>query len=219
MPPQVDFLFAAVAGVLTAFSPCGVPFLPALWAQQSKRAATGPGPRFLLGGFLLGVGLFLVPFGAIGAILAAVVQPFTSWLVLISGFIILGFAGLTWRGVSIGGRFARFAPRSAVTRAEPVMTGFAYAMGSVGCTSPLFFAVLLFSVSSSQPLLLLAFGLSFLLPLALLAILAREFGETFRDALRKRVHLLERGIQIFLVALGAYLVAFFFAAPILGIPL
>ncbi len=217
VPPQVDILFAAVAGVLTAFSPCGAPFLPILWTQQSRRVAGGRGPTAVLGGFLLGVGLFLFPFAAVGTFAAALVQPITGWLVLLSGFLVLGIAVLSWRGI-----FARanpFAGRIKISKGEPVAVGFAYAMGSVGCTAPLFFAVLLFAVSSAQPALLLTFGVSFLVPLGLLAALAREFGDAFGEALRRHARLLERGSRAFLVGLGAYLIGFFFIAPILGIPL
>ncbi len=218
VPPQVDLVFAAAAGVLTASSPCGVPFLPVLWVQQSRRAARGPRPALVLGEFLLGAGLFIVPFGTLASLAAAAVRPLAPSLVLLSGFVVLGIAILNWKGGSFLRNPLGFLRRLAGPRAEPAAMGFAYAMGAVGCTSPIFLAVLLFAVSSSQPVLLLAFTLSFLLPLALLATLAREFGDAFRDTMRRHAYLLERGMQVFLFGLGLYLIAFFFAGPFLGLP-
>lgn len=135
------------AGIMAAFNPCGVAMLPSyilnLLAGRERRIWDG-----LWAGILMTTG-FLVIFllaGIVSLAFAAALGKISAWIAFILGilFAIMGILMLFGKnGISfhIGGNW-RGKPG---TNRSIFLYGIAYALGSLGCTLPLFSVLVLSS--------------------------------------------------------------------------
>ena len=139
-----------VAGMLAAFNPCGVAMLPSyivhLITGRERRAWDG-----LSAGILMTIGFLLVFVlaGIVSVTFAAVMGKAVAWIaeVVGVGFVVLGTLMLFGKnGIAfhIGG------PQNHKqgTKGSIFLYGIAYALGSLGCTLPLFSILVLSSFHS-----------------------------------------------------------------------
>lgn len=136
--------FAASAGMLAAFNPCGFALLPGYLALflGSPVSREGTVRRALLVGAAVTVG-FVAVFGAVGVAVATLSFALGSWLfvvTLIAGLLLLAVGVLLLVGRELSVRLPR--AQLAVGGSVPGMIayGVVYATVSLSCTLPVFLA-------------------------------------------------------------------------------
>ncbi|MFQ5919069.1 MAG: cytochrome c biogenesis protein CcdA [Thermoplasmata archaeon] len=206
--------FAFTAGVLTAFSPCGVPFLPNLvlfyLADDGRRLNGSVGSSV----FALGLLVFLIPVAILAAALSEVLAQYTAFLVLGGGIVVLTLALASLAGrplISLPG--IRVRP-GATGYTGLFVIGFTYIAAAVGCAPVLLFGVAATAVAAGSAgnasLIMLVFIISAVIPTVLLSILASQYRDTFQARVTKLMGPLKKATAILMVGMGAYLIVFYF---------
>lgn len=209
---------ALVAGALASVNPCGFPLLPAFLSfyvgaeEESLPRAPARAAQGLLVGLLVSAG-FLSVFALVGIPIAYGVTRLTSaipWAGLAIGVLMVATAsvGLTGRAMYLNPRRALSVQR----RRHPttmVWFGAAYAVCSLGCTLPIFVALVGASLATSSviegSIVFVAYGFgmaTMLMALSLGAALARD-GLARR--LKRLLPHMQRIASGLLLVAGAYL--------------
>jgi cytochrome c-type biogenesis protein len=153
---ELWWVYAFALGAVAAFNPCGFALLPAYLGLYLRDAATGSGIGSRLSrsiGVAAVVGLsFAVLFGAVGAVFemaSAFIVRSLPWVGLGVGVLLVLIGGLALSGRHIGSSVPqRLAARVVGRRAGAsglrgyAAFGFAYGAASLGCTLPLFLALM-----------------------------------------------------------------------------
>lgn len=204
------------AGMMAAFNPCGVAMLPSyivhLIAGRERRAWDG-----LWAGLLMTAGFLLVFIlaGVIAVTFAAVMGKAVAWIAEIVGvaFVVLGILMLFGRrGVAfhLGGDWNLHQGR----KWSVFLYGIAYALGSLGCTLPLFSVLVLSSFHSQgfagglSDFVLYALGMGFIVTVISLAstISQQLVGKWVRSSARW----MGRLSALITLGTGLYLVIYWF---------
>lgn len=181
---------ALVAGALASVNPCGFPLLPAFLSfyvgadEESLPRAPARAAQGLLVGLYVSTG-FLGVFALVGIPIAYGVTQLTSaipWAGLV-----IGAAMIVAASFGLAGRLMYVSPKRALTvqrRRRPatmVWFGAAYAVCSLGCTLPIFVALVGASLATSSvvegTVVFIAYGFgmaTMLMALSLGAALARD---------------------------------------------
>lgn len=209
---------ALVAGALASVNPCGFPLLPAFLSfyvgaeEDDLPRAPARVAQGLLVGLLVAAG-FLAVFALVGVPIAYGVTQLTSaipWAGLVIGIVMMvaALAGLAGRSLYLTPR----RPLSVKRRRRPatmVWFGAAYAVCSLGCTLPIFVALVGASLATASvvegTIVFGAYGLgmaTMLMALSLGAALARD-GLARR--LKRLLPHMQRIASGLLLLAGAYL--------------
>ncbi len=229
---SAPLLFALAAGMAATVNPCGFVMLPAFVSYQLGERDAGYddlalAPR-LWRAVALGVTVtvgFVVVFAGVGLILASggrVILRAVPLMGLVVGLalVVLGFAFLIGRGPFVQLPALGQGAWTRDVRARFVF-GVGYALASLGCTLPIFLAVLASSltaegaISAAGAFIAYAAGMGLVLTaVAIGAVLVR--GALAR-ALRRAGRYLERTSAVLLMGAGGYLVVYYTqAAQVLG---
>ncbi|HEX5346385.1 MAG TPA: cytochrome c biogenesis CcdA family protein [Pseudonocardiaceae bacterium] len=186
---DIGYLAAFLGGLLALISPCSALLLPSFFAYAFA------GTTELLartGVFFLGLAAVLVPLGAGSSALASVVTLHREVLILLAGWMIVGFGVIQ----ILGGGWtlrpaARVQQRMAAGGSWVCTVGLGAAYGLAGfCSGPILGAVLTVAAASGQPLrgaaLLAVYALGMAAPLFVLAALWQRFDLGRRRWLRGR---------------------------------
>jgi cytochrome c-type biogenesis protein len=225
--------YAFAAGMAAAVNPCGFALLPTYLGlylgTTTKRADSHWHGASIVGrALLVGASMtlaFVGLFGAMGLVLSvgsSVVGPALPWvslsvgcvLVLIGGFM-LGGGRLTFSGVeqAAGGIGGAAASISVVGYAA---YGLAFALSSLGCTLPLFLAVVGSALASGGvpggllEFLLYALGMG--LVVTVLTVSVAMFGLALVRRVRRLGRYLEPLSAFLLLVTGAYVVYYWLSA-------
>ncbi|KYP79794.1 cytochrome c biogenesis CcdA family protein [Ferroacidibacillus organovorans] len=199
------------AGIMAAFNPCGVAMLPGyivrLLGEQNHSLKDG-----LWAGGVMTLGFFFVfSIGGIGAALfASLLGAIASWVAFFVGvsFVVAGF--LMFFGKSLL-QFHIRGPKAGSAKSNRTffVYGIAYALGSLGCTFPLFSLLVLSSFASQgwiggmMDFLLYAFGMGFMVTLLSLAsTISQQLISTW---MRKAAVWMNRFSAAITVGTGIYL--------------
>ncbi len=202
------------AGIMAAFNPCGVAMLPSyivhLLTGHKRRVWDG-----LWAGLLMTVGFLLVFLitGVTSMVFTAVLGKAVAWIALIVGgvFTIMGILMLFGKnGLSfhIGGNWSR----RQSTQMSVFLYGIAYALGSLGCTLPLFSVLVLSSfhtqgtIGGLADFLLYAVGMGFVVTIISLASTISQHIVT--DWVRKSARWMGKLNGLITFATGLYLVVY-----------
>ncbi|QSO48820.1 cytochrome c biogenesis CcdA family protein [Alicyclobacillus mengziensis] len=204
------------AGMMAAFNPCGVAMLPSyivhLIAGRERRAWDGLWAGLLMtAGFLL---VFMVA-GVIAATFAAVLGKAVAWIAEVVGvaFILLGILMLFGkRGVAfhVGGDWNL----QQGSKGSVFLYGIAYALGSLGCTLPLFSVLVLSSFHSHgfaggvTDFVLYALGMGFVVTIISLASTISQ--QLVGQWVRKGARWMGRFSALITLGTGIYLVVYWF---------
>lgn len=211
MTPEVAF--AASAGMLAAFNPCGFALLPGYLAmflgqQPAKGGVVG---RALLVGAAVTLG-FVVVFGALGVAITALsfsLGPWLSVVTLVAGLALLVIGALLLAGKDVSVRLPRAQLTVTGSAAGMVAYGVVYATVSLSCTLPVFIAavVSVFSATGSTALdgalAALAYALGMGLVMVTLAAVVGALGRTSLNRVRALTRHVGRasGLVVILAAL------------------
>jgi cytochrome c-type biogenesis protein len=157
-PVRSDIAFAATAGMLAAFNPCGFALLPTylaifLGTPSSRSSST---TRALLVGASVTAG-FVAVFGAAGiavVLLSLSLGRWLSWVTLASGVLLLALGGWLISGRELRVRIPRARVPVSGSVAGMVSYGVVYASVSLSCTLPVYLAAVayVFGDPASGPL-------------------------------------------------------------------
>ena len=186
---DIGYFAAFLGGLLALISPCSALLLPSFFAYAFAGATE------LLartGVFFLGLAAVLVPLGAGTSALASVVTVHREGLILLAGWLIVGFGAIQILGGGWSLRpAARFQQRMAARGSWVGTIGLGAAYGLAGfCSGPILGAVLTVAAASGQSLrgaaLLAVYALGMAVPLFVLAALWQRFDLGRRRWLRGR---------------------------------
>jgi cytochrome c-type biogenesis protein len=222
VPPS---LFLA-AGAAAAFNPCGIAMLPAYVALLLGKRGAGavPWPAGLAAGAAMTLG-FLSVFGAVGAAGSLAIGFLARSLPYLgvavgAGLVLLG--GLLALGKGLGGGVferwaARLTPSAGSGLRGTYLYGVAYALASLGCTFPLFAALVAGAMASgswaagARAFVLYALGMGVVVTaVSVAATLARRGLQQAFDRALPWVERLSGGVVL---AMGAYLLHYWLAGP------
>ena len=217
--------FAFAAGMVSTVNPCGFVMLPAylglyMGTQEAGDDAPAVSRLGRAAAISLAVGLgFMVVFGGVGVTLSAGIRSIVGlfpWIGLGVGVILTLLAGYVLAG---GELYARFAAQTASRIGNPgdatlrgyFLFGISYAIASLGCTLPVFLALISSSLASgglvaaSGQFIFYALGMAFVI--AILTVALAFAKGAIQDVLRKVVLPHANSIAAaFLLIAGAYLV-------------
>jgi cytochrome c-type biogenesis protein len=211
---SVPLSIAVVAGGLSVVNPCGFPLLPAFlsfyFGADERRLPAAP-TRVVQGlivgalvatgflGFFAIVGL-PVSFG-VGAIASAV-----PWAGLATGAILATVGVITLLGIHVR---LPVHPRLRVRRERRLramlMFGVGYGAASLGCTLPLFLALVGASLGGAKLAAFVAYGAGMAVVLMALSVLVALLRESAARFVRPAMPYMNRIAGVLLVASGGYL--------------
>ncbi len=219
----VELTFAISSGILTAFSPCAVPFLPSLVSYYLKdeggRLQGGKGSAT----FTLGLLLLLIPL-VLGAIFAAaLLSSYTAHFVLVGGLITLAMAFATWKGIPLFPRLGLRVNAEESRYRHLFLLGFAYIGAAVGCTPALTFGVAATAIGAGtvadSALIMMVFVISIVIPTILLSLIASEYKQTYAERIRSLIGPIKKVSLGLMFGMGVYLIIFYVLYTYAGVPL
>ncbi len=197
---------AFLGGLLSFFSPCFLPLMPAMLAYIStggqKRNARLPAAIFFVIGFTLMFSLFGIALGTVlysmGATARSMLSRAGGLFILISGLSLLGVVRLDFPGISLG----LPKPGERFGMAGPFLMGCAFSLTLSPCFSFILGAiVVLASVSAAGAFpLFFAYSMGIALPFLAFALLLERLGPYLKP--------LNRMSKYSIPAAGAVLVIF-----------
>lgn len=208
-------IFAFTAGVFSLLSPCGFPMLPGyisyyVGSKTSLRKAVPDGVACTLG--LITVFSII---GAIASILGSVINPYITILELVAGIvtIFLGISMLTEIKL----------PRFSVSLKAPEQKGVTgiffygalYGLAALGCSAPIFFAVLFWAIAGGGLLngivTFIVYAVGMGLPLILTTVLVAMAKEIALKRIVEMLPLLQKISGLILIIIGIYLIYFYYS--------
>lgn len=206
--------FAFMAGVLTIFSPCGYPLLPGYLARY---LGSKPSIKVALAGSVLctfGLTLVFAALGVLPSVFGALVYQYIPWMIPVSGTIVV-IMGL---GMIFGLEFPKLYSFSSVPQRAGlggfVLYGIAYGMAALGCSAPIFLSVVVFAFHSGGFLrgatIFLVYALGMGLTLTAISIVFAKAGEVVLHKFTSGLQTLRRSSGVLLVAVGLYLIYYFY---------
>ncbi len=220
-------LFAA--GAAAAFNPCGVAMLPGYLAFLLGQGTGTDQPRLWNGvwaGLIMTAG-FLTVFSVLGLIgtgLGQVLGGWLRWATILIGLALVA-AGI-WQGLGrtlpglggaerLAGAIGASGPRRGF--AAVFIYGLAYAVASLGCTLPLFLALVAGTASSASALGGAIAFLSYAGGMGLVATILSAVAVGSRELLAARLStwmpLVQRASAVVMGAVGLYLVYYWLFGP------
>jgi cytochrome c biogenesis protein CcdA len=221
--------YAFVLGAIAAFNPCGFALLPAYLGLYLGEKGGGsrvlPRTRRSLTVAAVVAVTFTALFGAMGAVFSlasSAVVRVLPWAGLAVGVVLVLVGGLILAGSSIGGSLPhRLADRLGRSAGEGGTRGYAafglaYGIASLGCTLPLFMALMGTAVAAGGRLAaVIAFALYGAGMAAVLGVLTLAAGMATERAVR-RVRSMTRFVSVLSAALlllsGAYVIYYWLSA-------
>jgi cytochrome c-type biogenesis protein len=215
----VPVTLALVAGALATLNPCGFPLLPAflsfyVGAGEERASARSRVLQGLVTGLVVTAG-FLGVFVVVGlpvAYGAGRVSDALPWVGIVLGALLVGVGILT-----LAGRAPRLPVRWGVRRgssrgAGPMLLfGVGYGVASLGCTLPIFLAVVGSAASgASTALVFAAYGAGMAVVVTALALAAAFLREGLARGLRRVLPYMSRIAGALLVAAGGYLAYYWY---------
>jgi cytochrome c-type biogenesis protein len=202
-------LFAFLAGIASFFAPCAFALLPGyasyyLGVGELRRNS----PAYLGVLTASGILLFYLLIGVLVYALGQAISPYLRYLKPAVGFAFLLLGAMLYSG------YALPLPRAGISRqAEGApaffLFGFAYAATALGCTLPIFLALVIYPLFTGELILGFLAFVSYSLAKALLMVVVTYLVAYSREALIRRLAVSTAGIKklsgIALVLLGAYL--------------
>jgi cytochrome c biogenesis protein CcdA len=216
----VPVSLALVAGALATLNPCGFPLLPAFlsfYVGAREERLPSPSSRVVQGlvtGILVTAG-FLGVFVAVGLPVAYGARRVSDWLPWMG--IALGGALIAVGIATLAGRVPRLPVRLSVRMGGSrgtgpmVLFGAGYGVASLGCTLPIFLAVVGSAASGASTALVFgAYGAGMAIVVTALALAAAFLREGLARTLRSVLPYMSRIAGALLIVAGGYLAYYWY---------
>lgn len=213
MTSEVNIISAFVAGLVSFFSPCVLPLIPAYIAYIGGNAAEKVNRSLLLSRvllFILGFTLVFVMLGATASFFGRFLHQYLQMVIIVSSGLIIIF-GLHMLGilrVTLFNKDTRFQLKSSGSIFMPLLLGMAFAFGWSPCVGPVLASILLLA-SMEQSLirgmfLLFVYSMGLGLPFFITALAAEKILKIFKKMNNSAIWI-ERTAGIVLVLFGFWL--------------
>jgi cytochrome c-type biogenesis protein len=218
---SVPFSIALTAGGLAVVNPCAFPLLPAFLSfylsaeEQRLPAAPTRALQGLLVGVLVAAG-FLTVFAAVGLPLSlglSAIADAVPWLGLATGAALACAGLLTLAGLSVHlPSSIQLRPRAQRSRTVGAMFlfGIGYGAASLGCTLPIFLALVGASLGAAKLTIFAAYAAGMTLVLMALAVAVAFTRQGIARFLRRLLPHINRLAGLLLFASGGYLVYYWY---------
>lgn len=220
---SVWWVYAFFLGAVAAFNPCGFALLPAYLGlylnDDEARESLGARARRSLVVSIVVAGAFTVLFGAIGAVFSlgsSFIVRSLPWVGLAAGVLLIVAGGVFLAGGSVGSRIPeRLAGRLGPSAGSSSIRGYAafglaYGLVSLGCTLPLFLALVGTAVAAGGPLsaavAFVLYGLGMATVIGALTLAAGVVGFEILTRARGAGRVVAGMGAVLLLASGAYVV-------------
>ena len=212
---MIDIVAAFSAGVLTFFSPCSFPMLPAYVALYMGIEENTKQKKFLKRGIINGsvsTFAFILVFSAIGlltSLLTSVVNPYMRYIEPVIGIflIILGVLYLSNMNLTL-----HFTIKSSKNK----IFSFAilYALASIGCALPIFISMVLFALTRGgyfdAILVFLAYALGMGAMMIIINVLIAGAKQTAIKKIKAAMPIIKKLGSILLIVIGSYLIYYYY---------
>lgn len=216
MMDKVLITFAFLAGIQGFFAPCSIALIPAYmgyYINDSLVAGRGGNIQHSLkAGSLASFGLIsiYIPFGVAMSLLGKILAPFVPWIELLTGSVLI-FLGIA---VLLNYEFAVRPPVVFQAKSKGFLKyylfGIAYALGSIGCTLPIFLLVIFQALSAGGVITAVANFAVYSLAMVLLMIvfsLVASFSKTaITQFMVRYLPLIQKTSSLLILSGGIYLV-------------
>ena len=216
-------VFASLAGFASFFAPCAFPLLPgyiSYYVGMVDAGGKAKPPIYL--GAVGGLGIVAF-FSMIGGSVTVLGAPFTPYLVKLKplialGILLLGVAMIRNYTLSSAllDRLRLGIARRSIEEKNPstgvFLFGLAYAAASLGCTLPVFGALLLYTLSLGSGLgiiMLLAYAVSMGGAMLMATLGISRAGDALTKKLAASTAMIKKGSGAVLVLVGLYLLSFY----------
>ncbi len=213
--------YAFALGLVSALNPCGFPLLPAYLAffvavptQNGPVARTSRG---LVAGLSVTVG-FVVVFSAAGALVLLgmhLVLAWAPWLMIGVGVTLAAAGAWTLTGRSLPVKLPRVRPGTGRGAVPMIGYGIVYAIGSLGCSLPIFLAGVAETFTRASPLVAGSVFLAYALGMGVFVtgagLIASHLGATGLRSFRPVTRFLPRFGAALLLLAGLYLTYYWIA--------
>jgi len=218
---SVPLSIALTAGGLAVVNPCAFPLLPAFLSfylgtdEERLPAASTRALQGLLVGALVSAG-FLTVFAAVGLPLSlglSAIADAVPWLGLATGTVLACAGALAIIGVSVRlPLVVRLRPRARRTRSAGAMFvfGVGYGAASLGCTLPIFLALVGASLGAAKLAIFTAYAAGMMLVLMALAVAIAFTRQGIARFLRRLLPHVGRLAGLLLLVAGGYLVYYWY---------
>lgn len=213
---SVPFSIALTAGGLAVVNPCAFPLLPAFLSfylgadEQRLPAAPTRALQGLLVGALVAAG-FLTVFAVVGVPLSlglSAIADAVPWLGLATGAALAATAVLALAGISVRlPSSLQLHPRArrSHTAGAMFLFGIGYGAASLGCTLPIFLALIGASLGAAKLTIFAAYAAGMTLVLMALAVTVAFTRQGIARFLRRLLPHINRLAGLLLIASGGYL--------------
>ena len=222
--------YAIALGAVAAFNPCGFALLPAYLGLYLRDGVDRPGvgrriSRSVVIAVVVG-GTFTVLFGAVGAVFAmgsSFIVRSLPWIGLAVGVVLVGIGGLVLSGRHVTSSLpqrlaARLGKRAGGSGLRGYAAfGLAYGAASLGCTLPLFLALMGTATATSRvygaPVIaFVLYGAGMAAVLGVLTVIAGVVSFGILARVRGFVRIVSGASAVLLLASGAYVVYYWLTA-------
>ena len=213
---SVPFSIALTAGGLAVVNPCAFPLLPAFLSfylgadEQRLPAAPTRALQGLLVGALVAAG-FLTVFAVVGLPLSlglSAIADAVPWLGLATGAALAATGVLALAGISVrlpSSLQLRLRARRSRTAGAMFLFGIGYGAASLGCTLPIFLALIGASLGAAKLTIFAAYAAGMTLVLMALAVTVAFTRHGLASVLRRLLPHISQLAGLLLIASGGYL--------------
>ncbi len=226
-------LIALLAGVISFFSPCSFPLLPAYmgyYLNLNKERGDRRGKRqLIMDGLIKGVqpalgilvfytliGIFIIFAGNKIKSYIPLFEPVVGVILIVLGILMIAeisvFNKLSFR---VTGKLSKLSEKA---RFALFLYGIIYGAAAAGCTMPVFISIILIAISTGGFLfgfsLFLLYVLGMMGLMIFVTLLIALSAETFIKKLRNLTHYIEKIGGVVLVIAGVFIIYYAFAALI-----
>jgi cytochrome c-type biogenesis protein len=212
------YLGAFLAGVGATITPCILPLYPGFLAFITAGAGAGPrgaarrvGPARAAVLVWAGVVTGMIAIGAVIALLAAPLGDFNRIVLPVADLLLIAIGILLLLGRNPFARLPQPAPAALGGHGPDVgayLYGLLFAPIAVPCSGPFLVGIFAYSLTIGDAvgrlLFFTVFGIGFGLPLFVIGLLGHARGTEIARGLVRRERLIQLGVGIVLVAVGAW---------------
>jgi len=207
---------AIVAGILTFFSPCSFPMLPAyltfyLGIGEDREGYRKTFRRGVLNGLLSTAAFILVfsVFGVLTSVFSEYINPYMRYIEPAVGVALIVLGALFAAGKSFSLHIGAADPKKGVFSFSLL-----YALASVGCALPVFISMILFAVTSggfySAFVIFMLYALGMGAMMTLINLLLASAKQGVINSIRKNIGLVRLVSAAFMMCVGVYLIYYYF---------
>lgn len=215
-PSAIILVFSA--GIFALFSPCAYPLLPGYILYYIGKHSTLH--RALLGSSICTLGLITIfsIFGLLGSVIGTMIHTIASWLVIVAGIIIIIMGASMLLGIKFPTLFIPVRASGRKGFIGMYLYGLAYGLATFGCSSPIFFSILLLAIISegifAGLVVFLIYSIGMGIPLILTTLLLVVAKDIVHKKVFKIMPLIEKIGGAVLIIIGIYLLYYYyFATP------